>query len=109
MLTPTELLSNVFVVLVAGFETTSTALAYCTYCLSLYQDIQEKLYQELVEHRCPNETNTYDIISSKLTFMDLFVREVLRMYPPVPQVVQRQCVENTHAAGHDIREGLYLV
>ncbi|CAF1078540.1 unnamed protein product [Adineta ricciae] len=108
MLTPTELLSNVFVVLAAGFETTSTALAYCTYCLALHQDIQEKLYQELVEHWCPDETNTYDIISSKLTFMDLFVREVLRMYPPVPQVVHRQCTENTHVAGHDIRKGTLI-
>lgn len=98
-----------FIVLAAGFETTSTALAYCTYCLASYQDIQEKLYQELVEHWCPDATNTYDIISSKLTYMDLFVREVLRMYPPVPQVVQRQCIENAHVAGHDIRKGLFLL
>ncbi|UJR16556.1 hypothetical protein I4U23_003457 [Adineta vaga] len=107
-LTSTELLSNVFIVLAAGFETTSTALGYCTYRLALHQDIQEKLYAELTEHWDPNDNKTYDIISSKLTYMDLFVKEVLRMHPPAPQVVHRQCMEDTHVAGYEIREGTLI-
>jgi cytochrome P450 len=70
----------------------------------MHQDIQEKLYEELMEHWSP-ETNSYDVIMSKLTSMDLFVREVLRMHPIAIQVVNRQCMEDTHVAGYDIQKG----
>lgn len=43
---------------------------------------------------------------SKLTYMDYFVREVLRMHPIATQVVNRQCMEDTHVAGYDIQKGL---
>jgi len=94
-------LSNVFIVLAAGFETTSTALAFCTYRLAVHQDIQQELYEELVQQEsCDHES------VAKLPAMDLFVREVLRMHPPVLEVIHRQCVEDTHVAGYDIRKGL---
>ncbi|CAF0846572.1 unnamed protein product [Adineta steineri] len=102
-LLPTELLSNVFIILAAGYETTSTALGYCTYRLALHQDIQEKVYEELREHWSAND-NSYDTIMSKLTYMDLFVKEVLRMHPIAIQVVNRQCNEDTHVAGYDIQK-----
>jgi cytochrome P450 len=104
-LLPTELLSNVFVVLIAGYETTSTALGYCTYRLAIHQDIQDKLYEELTEHSWSSDTNSYDVIMSKLIYMDLFVREVLRMHPIAIQIVNRQCMENAHVAGYHIQEG----
>ena len=33
--------------LLAGYETTSNALAYTTYLLALHPDIQQRLYEEL--------------------------------------------------------------
>jgi cytochrome P450 len=98
-------LSNVFIILVAGYETTSTALGYCTYRLAMHQDIQEKLYEELVEHWSSDTNSSYDVIMSKLTYMDLFVREVLRMHPIAIQIVNRQCMEDTHVVGYDIQKG----
>ena len=90
--------------LIAGYETTSTALGYCTYRLATHQDVQEKLYKELVEH-WSSDTASYDVIMSKLTYMDSFVREVLRMHPIATQAVNRQCLEDTHITGYDIRKG----
>jgi cytochrome P450 len=102
-------LSNVFIVLIAGYETTSTALGYCTYRLAIHQDIQEKIYEELAEH-WSSDTNSYDVIKSELSYMDLFIREVLRMHPIAIQVVNRQCMEDTHVGGYDIRKGcVYLM
>ena len=101
------MLSNVFIFLAAGYETTSTALGYCTYRLAFHQDIQEKLYEELIENGSAND-NSYDVVMSKLTLMDLFVREVLRMHPIALQVVNRQCAENTHIGGYDIQKGFSL-
>ena len=103
-MSPTELLSNVFIILAAGYETSSTALGYCTYRLAMHQDIQEKLYEELVEH-WSSDKSCYDVIMSKLPYMDLFVREVLRMHPIAIQIVSRECMEDTHVAGYDIQKG----
>ena len=93
----------------AGYETTSTALGYCTYRLAIHQDIQQKLYEELLEHWASN-INSYDVIMSKLTYMDSFVREVLRMHPIAVQAVNRQCMEDTDVAGYTIEQGsiIYL-
>ena len=104
---PTELLSNVFIILAAGYETTSTALGYCTYRLAVHQNIQEKLYEELSENWSVDDDDLYDIITSKLTYMDLFVREVLRMHPIAIQVVNRQCTEDTRVAGYNIQKGCH--
>jgi cytochrome P450 len=71
----------------------------------MHQDIQEKLYEELVEHWSSDKNNSYDVIMSKLTYMDSFVREVLRMHPIAVQIVNRQCMEDTHVAGYDIQKG----
>jgi cytochrome P450 len=71
----------------------------------MHQNIQEKLYEELVEHRSSDTNSSYDIIMSKLTYMDSFVREVLRMHPIAIQIVNRQCMEHTHVSGYDIEKG----
>ena len=42
--------------LVAGYETTSTALSYVSYLLAIYPEIQQKLQQEIDLH-VPDEVN----------------------------------------------------
>ena len=63
------------------------------------------MYEEFVEHSSP-DIDSYDLVMSKLTYMDLFVREVLRMHPIIIQVVHRQCMEDTHINGYHIQKGL---
>jgi len=36
--------------MLAGYETTSTCLAYATYVLGKYADEQEKLYEEITQY-----------------------------------------------------------
>lgn len=47
LLTDDEIIWNAYVFLLAGYETTSTALSYVTHCLSLHAHIQEKVYEEV--------------------------------------------------------------
>ena len=42
--------SNSFIILIAGYETTSTALALASYELALNPDVQKKLQAEIDEH-----------------------------------------------------------
>lgn len=86
--TDTDIIANSIIFFAAGFETTATLLTYASYCLAMYQDVQEKLFQEIAQ-ACRGsedanvETNLdYDAIG-KLQYLDCFVSEVLRIYTPV--------------------------
>ena len=88
-------MSNVFLVLIAGYETTSTALAYSTYHLIENPEYQEKIYQEFLENYS-SDVHLYDLLTTKLSYLDSFVREVLRLHPIAIQAVNRECIQTTH-------------
>ena len=46
-LTDDEVLAQSFTFILAGYETTSNALAYTTYCLALNPEVQDKLIEEI--------------------------------------------------------------
>jgi cytochrome P450 len=84
LLNDDEIAWNACVFLLAGYETTSTALAYVTYCLSLYPDIQEKVFDEIIEKIGSDlSALSYDDVS-KLQYLELVILESLRLFPPVP-------------------------
>lgn len=96
---------NVFLFMLAGYETTSTMLAYSTYVLATRPDIQNKLQMEIDENwNDDQEGLDYEQISD-LTYMDLFVREVLRMYRVSGLASTRQSNKSTNVCGHQIDEG----
>lgn len=69
-LTFDELSAQVFVFYVAGFETSSTTMAFCLYEIAQNPDIQRKIHEEIdrvLEHR--NGTFTYDSING-LKFLE---------------------------------------
>ncbi|XP_046460277.1 cytochrome P450 3A24-like [Daphnia pulex] len=99
LLNDDEIAWNACVFLLAGYETTSTALAYVTYCLSLYPDIQEKVFDEIIEKIGSDlSALSYDDVS-KLQYLELVILESLRLFPPVPLFVSRECKETTTING----------
>ncbi|CAF4990061.1 unnamed protein product [Rotaria sp. Silwood1] len=102
-----EVLANIFAFMAAGFETTSTTLANCTYILATKQDIQEKLVAEIQQQEWTNdEQKNYNLVVN-MTYMDIFVREVLRMFPIAIRAVSRQCNTTTTVRGHIIEAGYF--
>lgn len=99
-----EVVSNVILFMLAGFETTSNFLAYSTYVLAKHPDIQEKLRSEIDEQWQEYQELDYERVSD-MTYMDLFIREVLRMYRVSGQSSTRQCNKTTTVRGHQIEEG----
>ena len=90
--------------MLAGFETTSNFLAYSTYVLAKHPDVQEKLQVEIDQQW--EETKEFDFERvSDMPYMDLFIREVLRMYRISGQSSTRQCNTATTVCGHQIEEG----
>jgi cytochrome P450 len=105
-----EVVSNVFLFMIAGYETTSTALAYCTYILATKPDIQEKLVQEIDENKWNNnnDEDAYET-ATNLPYLDLFIREILRMYPITSKGQIRECNITTNVCGHIIEKGLFRI
>ena len=67
---------------VAGFEATSTTIAFSLFELSLHPEYEELLYKEIKETLTGKEIDV-DLIN-QMTFLDQVVNETLRLYPPLP-------------------------
>jgi len=105
----TEVVMNVFLFMLAGFETTSTILAYSTYVLAKQPDLQTKLQSEIDKHwNEGDEELDYETIVD-MTYMDFFIREVLRMYRVSGQVSTRQSDKATTVCGHQIDKGKLII
>uniref|UniRef100_A0A1L8E408 Putative cytochrome n=1 Tax=Nyssomyia neivai TaxID=330878 RepID=A0A1L8E408_9DIPT len=78
-----DILAQCFLFFLAGFETVSVAMSFLTYELAVNPDVQEKLYQEILEtsEELGSKSLNYDVIQ-KMKYMDMVVSELLRMWPP---------------------------
>lgn len=84
--------------MIAGYETTSTALSYITYILATHPEEQRKLQEHIDTHFNPDSEDTmptYDTVS-QIDYLDMFIRETLRMFPIAPSVITRVSIEDFH-------------
>ncbi|KAF7293830.1 hypothetical protein HMN09_01178900 [Mycena chlorophos] len=79
-LTEAEVVAQIPAFFVAGHETTSTAAAWALHELSLHQDVQERLREELLSVVTDNAT-LEDL--NALPYLEKVVRETLRVHPPL--------------------------
>ncbi|KAF5279516.1 hypothetical protein FQR65_LT03338 [Abscondita terminalis] len=91
-LTFDEIVAQVYIFFLAGYETSSTALTFCFYELALNEDIQEKLRNEVLSILKENEGGLSYETLLKMPYMDMVVKESLRKYPPVVSI-NRKCVK----------------
>ncbi|CAF1588688.1 unnamed protein product, partial [Didymodactylos carnosus] len=105
MLSYNEVKTNIHLFMLAGYETTATALAYCTYVLANHLTIQRKVQAEIDQYigviERKEQNPDYDLVN-RMEYLDLFIREVLRMYPIPLAVFNRRCVNETTVCGYKI-------
>lgn len=89
LFTPDEMVDQVAIFFLAGHETSASALSWTLYLLAADQDVQKRVYKEIIE--ATKETNFTFSGLSKLKFTRDVFKESLRLYPPVPMMVR----ENT--------------
>ncbi|XP_065054595.1 cytochrome P450 3A24-like [Rhopilema esculentum] len=97
----TEIYASAITFLLAGYETTSNALAYTTYLLALHPEIQERLYNEVKDCDMNSEDGKIYEDIQKLDYLDAVFNESLRFYPPAWQTLRR--------AENDIVLGKYKI
>ncbi|XP_071830914.1 cytochrome P450 3A24-like [Apostichopus japonicus] len=81
-LTTEEIMANAYVFFLAGYETTNTALCLTSYLLATHPEKQDKLFEEVKKFAPRREDVTYKVLS-QMEYLDCFVRESLRLFPPI--------------------------
>ncbi|BFZ13721.1 hypothetical protein BsWGS_16759 [Bradybaena similaris] len=83
-----EVIGNSTILILAAFETTSTALSSILYLLARHQDVQDKVIEEIDDVLNGKLTPSYDDLS-KLVYTTQVIYESLRMFPPSPDITRR--------------------
>ncbi|XP_045212707.2 cytochrome P450 3A13-like [Mercenaria mercenaria] len=83
-MTDDEIAANAIMFLFAGYDTTSTALTFTSYFLALHQEWQEKIVQE-IDQKLGDSNPDYDNVQ-QLTYLDIFISESMRLFPPITKV-----------------------
>lgn len=91
-LSMTEMTAAIFTFFIAGFETVSSAMAFCLNEITKNQNIQRKVQHEIdtALHQS-NGKLTHDCITS-MKYLDNCLNESLRKYPPV-SFLNRVCTK----------------
>lgn len=103
-----EIQANAIIFLIAGFETTSTALTFTTYLLAKFQDVQDRLRSEITAVLERDGKFTYDNVFG-MRYLDQVISESLRFYPPVTGFITRTCQHDYEHAGLKIPAGMSIV
>ena len=85
----------------AGHETTAVAMTWCLFSLTQALDVQEKLRQEL--WTIDTETPSMDELSA-LPYLDMVVRESLRVYSPVVFTFREAVEDDAIPVGEPYRD-----
>jgi cytochrome P450 len=90
-LTEGEILSNIFVFLLAGYETTAHTLSFALVLLALHPECQQKIYEE-VNSVWPPGVPTTQVTTNHKEYLDRLeytlacIRETLRLFPSEPRL-----------------------
>lgn len=86
-LTNDEIHEEVDTFLFEGDDTTTSCVSHSLHMISRYPDVQKKLFDEIVQVMGKDKDAPITIQQlSDLRYMNCVVKEVLRLYPPVPAI-----------------------
>ncbi|KAF0972815.1 hypothetical protein FDP41_009064 [Naegleria fowleri] len=103
-MTDKELISNCFVLLVAGHETTARTLGFALYLLATNKDAQERLHK-FIDHDYPAlyGKDTFDFAdyqAGRLDYVKAIVKETLRLFPTVMVAIRELTQPYTYKGYH---------
>ncbi|XP_073831094.1 probable cytochrome P450 313a4 isoform X2 [Musca autumnalis] len=76
----------------AAFETTSMTFYFVILMLAMYPEYQEKAFAEVSEIFPDNDDGEFDVTNEdilRLRYLDMFIKETLRLLPTIPQFGRR--------------------
>ncbi|CDH59519.1 cytochrome p450 [Lichtheimia corymbifera JMRC:FSU:9682] len=106
-MTNEELQNNLLVFFIAGHDTTSLALSYAAYYLAVNPDVQRKAREEAIRvlGDAPEDVMPTVEQTRQLTYINMVIKETLRMSPPLATIPVREASEDTELCGTFIPKG----
>ena len=92
--------------ILAGYETTASALAYTVYCLALNPRAEAALLAE-VDAWGRDKAPAMDDLAASFPYVDACIKEALRLYPPATLAI-REAKEDLWLGGHHVPAGTSL-
>ncbi|XP_044461312.1 cytochrome P450 77A4 [Mangifera indica] len=94
-------------VISAGTDTSATTVEWALLHLVLNQEIQEKLYKEIVD--CVGKDRLVEEEDlEKMVYLDAVVKETLRRHPPGHFLLSHAAIKDTELGGYTIPAGAYV-
>ncbi|XP_072340366.1 thromboxane-A synthase isoform X3 [Scyliorhinus torazame] len=106
ILTLDKIVGQAFIFFAAGYETTSSTLAFTSFLLATHPESQELLLKEVDEFFESHTTPDYNNVQN-LPYLDMVISESLRMYPPGVRF-GRVCEKDCWVKGHFIPAGMII-
>jgi cytochrome P450 len=103
---PRELIDETLTLVVAGHETSASALAWVWYLLSQHPDAEQRLHQELAA--IPDKTGLTYQDTEALKYTQGVIQEAMRLYPP-GWVFTRRAIAADQLSGYTIPAGTDLL
>jgi len=104
-MTDEEIFDELMTLLVAGHETTATALSWTTHRLARHPDVLRRVQRELDEVFPDGDVDPDRI--SELHYLDAVIKESLRIHPVIPGV-GRMLMEPERVGGIDLPRGVMV-
>ncbi|BAY14071.1 cytochrome P450 [Calothrix sp. NIES-2098] len=98
-----ELRDNLLALLVAGHETTATAIAWALYWIHQQPEVYEKMLHELQGLKTPDP-----LTITQLPYLTAICQETLRIYPVVLFTFPRVTLRSVNLRGYDVPAGTYV-
>ncbi|CAG0881226.1 unnamed protein product [Cyprideis torosa] len=114
MMTEEMVIAQAFLLVLAGYETTSSVVAGAMFSLASKPECQEKLYQELKEklvkntHKTEDKDVSFQETLAECPYLANVVKEALRMYPPLFRL-ERVATSDTNLGDIPIKKGTLIV
>ncbi|KAI9317045.1 cytochrome P450 [Dichotomocladium elegans] len=102
-----ELRHNMGIFFLAGHDTTSHAISFCLYSLAVNQDVQKKARREALDLFGDAPVDVFPTLQDikKFEYLDMVIKETLRMYPPGNDIVPRNVMKDVELGGVLIPKG----
>ncbi|KAF5602864.1 cytochrome P450 monooxygenase oxidoreductase [Fusarium subglutinans] len=108
-LPPSQFAPTLLVATGAGFTTTSSLLSWLIYSLVKYPGNQERLLQELIDNDWDEDTQVTADTTSKLNFLDKFIKETQRLHNPSFQPARTSKVDMILPGGYRLPKGAVVI
>ncbi|CDS08804.1 hypothetical protein LRAMOSA10165 [Lichtheimia ramosa] len=106
-MTNEELRSNLCLFFLAGHDTTANSLAYAIYHLAIDPDIQSKAREEAIKILGDEPQDVLPTLEQtrEFPYINMIIKETLRISPPVAAMTTREAQEDTELGGKFIPKG----